>query len=286
MLAAGARVSVTVTLFPTAAAILAATAVAVIEGGELLLPVRMAARAKYQFVGLSSRVADLGAVLRGGGGGAAGAPIDAAMRKTIRVTNQSAVRATLHVTPAGGSSPAYFSIVPPGGVVIPAGGTMDLTAALSAEAPAGARPCERFTVAVPGGNSITLTCCAAVGGPVVSAARKDRVGAPPAKRPLTVQFGDLEVGSRSTHVITLSNSSRAPADFQWACGGAGAFLLSEVSGVLPAQLSKPVVVTFAPAVPGNFYRRLVCLVRDGDPVWVDVMGTAFSSAQVGGWLGA
>lgn len=190
-LAVGARVTVQVTLLPTAAAILDATAVAVVEGGELLLAVRLAARAKYQFVSLSSHVADLGAILRGGGA----ASDAAAMSKTVTVTNQSTVRATLQVAPAGGSSPAYFTVSPAGGVVIPAGGSVDLTATLSADAPAGARPCERFAVSVPGGNSAILTCRAAIGGPVVTAARKDRVGAPPAKRPLTVQFGDLEVRS-------------------------------------------------------------------------------------------
>jgi hypothetical protein len=91
----------------------------------------------------------------------------------------------------------------------------------------------------------------------------------------------LQVGSRSTHVVTLTNHSRAAADFSWACGPNGVFALSEQCGSLPALLSKPIVVTFAPSTAGNYYRRLVCLVRDADPVWVDVMGTAYSSVQVG-----
>lgn len=89
-----------------------------------------------------------------------------------------------------------------------------------------------------------------------------------------------QVGSRATHVVTLTNASRVAAEFQWACGGAGAFGISDVFGVLPALLPKSIVVTFAPTAAGNYYRRLVCLVRDADPVWVDVMGTAYSSSQV------
>jgi hypothetical protein len=206
MLAVGARLNVTLVLLPTVAAILDASAVVTIEGGELLLPIRLAARSKFQFISLSSSLVDLGDVLRGGGGVLGG--VSAAMKRMVTVTNRSSVRATLQVSPAVTSMPtpgggAYFAIFPTS-VLLPPGGTADLAVMLSADAPAGARPCERFAVSVPGGNTVILTCAAAVTGPRVSAARKDRAGAPPAKRPLTVQFGDLEVRAGSSASIELS----------------------------------------------------------------------------------
>ncbi len=194
MLAAGSKLSINIVLLPTTAAILDASAVVTIEGGELLLPLRLTARAKFQFIALSTQALDLGDVLRGGSGVGVEA---AATRRTVTVTNQSSVRATLRVVPAASSVPtpgggSYFSVFPTS-VLLPPGGSTDLTVSLSSDAPSGARPCERFAVSVPGGNTAILSCSAVVTGPCVVAARKDRVGAPPAKRPLTVQFGDLEV---------------------------------------------------------------------------------------------
>jgi hypothetical protein len=53
----------------------------------------------------------------------------------------------------------------------------------------------------------------------------------------------------------------------------GVFKLGSVGGEVPAQLDKPVGFTFAPEFPGNYYRRAFCLVRDGEPLYVDLIGT-------------
>lgn len=99
----------------------------------------------------------------------------------------------------------------------------------------------------------------------------------------TVCFGDVPVGvTPRTQVLVLTNhSAHAPA--HWAAAdceaGCGVFLLSPVAGILAPAASSALVVTFAPPLPGGFYRRLTFLVRDGDPVCADVTGTAFTPDQ-------
>ena len=53
----------------------------------------------------------------------------------------------------------------------------------------------------------------------------------------------------------------------------GVFKIGAVRGEVPALLDKPIAFTFAPEFPGNFYRRTFCLVRDGEPLFVDLVGT-------------
>ena len=53
----------------------------------------------------------------------------------------------------------------------------------------------------------------------------------------------------------------------------GVFKVLGLLGEVPALLDKPVSFTFAPESPGNYYRRAFCLIRDGEPLYVDLIGT-------------
>lgn len=98
----------------------------------------------------------------------------------------------------------------------------------------------------------------------------------------SVCFGDVTVGRTTTQVVVLTNHS-ATVPAHWAVtdgeAGCGLFLLSQSAGIVPPSSTMPVLVTFAPPCPGNFYRRLTFAVRDGDPVVADVIGTAYNDAQ-------
>ena len=168
------------------------------------------------------------------------------------------------------------------------------------------------TMAVPGGPCVTIArktrgaaSPAAVGGGADSGAaaplpggsgggsssrtrRPTTAAAPPpsdvaAGTRATVGFGDVPVGAPPrTQVLVLTNHS-AVVPAHWAVAdceaGCGVFLLSRVAGILPPAASSALVVTFAPPLPGGYHRRLVFLVRDGDPVCADVTGTAFTADQ-------
>jgi hypothetical protein len=90
-------------------------------------------------------------------------------------------------------------------------------------------------------------------------------------------------GTRRRVLVLTNHASTVPA--HWAVAdaedGCGAFLLSRRAGILPPAGSGGVVVTFAPPGPGQFYRRLTFLVRDGDPVTADLTGTAYAAAAGG-----
>jgi hypothetical protein len=53
----------------------------------------------------------------------------------------------------------------------------------------------------------------------------------------------------------------------------GVFKVSDVQGEVLGLLDKNVGFTFAPESAGNYYRRAFCLVRDTEPVFVDLIGT-------------
>ena len=59
-------------------------------------------------------------------------------------------------------------------------------------------------------------------------------------------------------------------------GDGGAFRLSHPKGVIPPATSLEVVLSFTPPAAGNYHRRIIALVAAGDPVWVDVLGTAYT----------
>jgi hypothetical protein len=59
----------------------------------------------------------------------------------------------------------------------------------------------------------------------------------------------------------------------------GVFKCSAVQGEIPALLDTNVAFTFVPEFVGNYYRRVYCLIRDGEPAYLDFVGTAYDDSQ-------
>ncbi|RYY33887.1 hypothetical protein EON62_03790, partial [archaeon] len=261
---AGKVTTVTLSVLPGHAAVIQSMLCVTFCAGELESSVKVRALAKYQQIRVASAVVDVGNVLA--------APEEEVSAECV-VHNVGPVRATVSVASLAAASPAHFTVLPASRLV-PAGESASFRVVYRAHT-AGLHSCERFKLSTPGGNAVEVTGRGATTGPTVSIARKERAGGPPAKRPYTLQFGDLKIGSSMTHVVVLSNASRQPAAFAFQCTPGSVFDISEVSGIVPAQLSKQVLITFKPLVPANYYRRVVCLIASGNALYLDLMGTAY-----------
>ncbi len=278
--APGTTFPVTVTVMPGSAAILSATAVCVVQGGELRLPVALSAHGKYQHVEVGPATVEWGVI-------PVGAVSSEVLERVVSVRNLGAVRATVSAerlgSPLDGGKAAGGSLISvrPDTLALQPGASAEFRLRLSART-AGMRTVERFRFSSPGGGSTTVTGIAAVAGPRLTIARRD-TGAVPVdgstssvKLPSTsVLFVDARVGSVTTQVVVLTNPSREAAAFDLECEEGGVFGFSETKGVVLGGHTRSLVVRFSPTHPGNYYKRVQCLVLNGDACFVDVLGTAF-----------
>lgn len=98
---------------------------------------------------------------------------------------------------------------------------------------------------------------------------------------LAFNFGSISVGATAKRLLTLNNTSDTPAYFQFftpdSSDGAAdpTFLIEPLHGTVAARASLAVSLVFVPQTPIAFYKRLVCLVRSGVPIWFDLVATAF-----------
>ncbi|KAK7196187.1 MSP (Major sperm protein) domain containing protein [Novymonas esmeraldas] len=91
----------------------------------------------------------------------------------------------------------------------------------------------------------------------------------------------MPTAKQLTRHITLQNTSASDAPFTWVSTSPGAaFVVAPHSGVIAAQSSVQVAVTFQPTHPILYYRRLHLLVEGAkDVIGVDLLGGGYTSAQ-------
>ena len=135
----------------------------------------------------------------------------------------------------------------------------------------------------PGGNAPVVYCKAADVAPNIRIYKKSGVNRPglgrsgdPSKEVNSIQFGDVEVGKTNTKVVIVQNNTPLPVAYHFQAEDKGTFTFSQVSGVASARLETAVKVTFVPEYPGNFVRRIYCLLENAPTQFVDFIGTAYS----------
>lgn len=115
----------------------------------------------------------------------------------------------------------------------------------------GAFSCQTFTLATEGGNTLSLACQGAALGPQLRLSSR------------VFAFGSVRSGQAPAKALYLENLSDVPLHFQFLAEAGGVFELSRLHGVIPPRSMTHTAVRFAGLFPGNYWQRLVCLVKVG-----------------------
>ncbi|NXH29691.1 CFA65 protein, partial [Myiagra hebetior] len=93
----------------------------------------------------------------------------------------------------------------------------------------------------------------------------------------SVDFDWINLGESLMQTLKISNVSDVPAYYQFDIDDKGTvFSLDRPCGVLEGKTTLTLKVTFRPAHPMNYHRRVVCLVHHQEPMFVDFLGTCHS----------
>ena len=188
-------------------------------------------------------------------------------KMTFTLRNQSLVNATFKIVPLDENEGEIFKFSPQTGV-IPPEETLEVTVKYGPHC-TGMFSSEHFEVITPGGNTIALTCDGLSVGPDVVFSTH------------SMNFGDVFAGQECKKPFRISNSSTLPANFQILAEQMGVFEFQRVEGIIPEEMYPgkagyiDMVVTFKPTVACNYYKRIYILLKNQQPVYIDLLGTCY-----------
>ena len=275
--------TITASFSPTDASAFVSRAVCAVQG----LPgmaMKISGVGKYPFLSASEPNIHFGDVLAGADGTA---------EKEFIIRNHSVVRVSFRVERVEKDRDSVFEFSPRGGSVD--GGCSQSVRVRLTGGLAGSFASDTFNIVTPGGNTVQVRATGNIIGPSVALAKKvppRKPGMPPPSRSNAVVFGDVQVPSPGRHaamekvvpkaavrVIYLTNASNVPAYFAFQCEDNGTFTFDQIEGVIPPMLEVPITIRFAPTMPGNYYRRIFCLIEHQQPLFVDLIGTGWASGN-------
>eukprot|EP00795_Rhopilema_esculentum_P013350 gene13350-4200_t len=101
----------------------------------------------------------------------------------------------------------------------------------------------------------------------------------------SISFGLADIGKEVTRAFQITNHSLVDAVFQLQIDNDfSVFHMDVKSGKLKKGTSQTIKVTFVPEKPINYYRRVICLVHNQDPLYLDLFGTCHSDQITPGVL--
>jgi hypothetical protein len=291
----GGKQEITVSLFPTDAAVYVVQAVCHVgEGAHAIIPnpkivTRLSAVSKFAFIALSEPQVDFGEVICGT------SPSERPQEVVLR--NMSVVPAEFELIRHESDRDEVFDLSPKKGIVPPKS-EVTVVVKYSALAP-GTFSCDMYTFRTPGNCRTTLRCTGMATQPVVilrkQVAHPSATASPSDSLVMTmaatsvdglpgapnnsINFGEVELGAISTRVFFLKNESTRDALFCMAADARGVFRVEPRQGVVPAGMETSVKMTFTPEHPINYYRRLFVLISEALPLFVDVYGNGFIRAK-------
>ena len=124
-----------------------------------------------------------------------------------------------------------------------------------------------------------MKCIGEATGPKITLTKKVIPGLKNPGRMDAVNFGDVELGSSVTRVVILRNDDNIPATYQFIAERNGSFAFDHPQGSIPTGFETNVVITFRPKEPGNYYRRIFCLLHNQTPAYIDFIGTAYDDKR-------
>lgn len=124
--------------------------------------------------------------------------------------------------------------------------------------------CENFTLSTAGGNRVPINLRGTARGPSVTFSAR------------TFNFGNVAAGTVATRVLYMQNHSDIPVAYDFQIDPYDTFTLNKPQGVIGPSTTAHVTISFQTGVSSNYWRRLVCLIRDADPIGVDLLATSFT----------
>ncbi|NXU97152.1 CFA65 protein, partial [Cettia cetti] len=191
-------------------------------------------------------------------------PVGTTVTKSVEIFNMSVVDAPCKIEQAKGPLPRdyIFSCGMSHGVV-PAKGKLVLYIRFQPQV-VGEHSTDYFTI-TSAGCHLVLKVVGSCKGPSVSLHQR------------SVDFDWINLGESSTRTLQISNTSDVPACYQFDIDCKGSvFSVDRPCGVLEGTTTLTLRVTFRPAHPMNYHRRVVCLVHHQEPMYVDFFGTCHS----------
>uniref|UniRef100_A0A8D2ZWM9 Coiled-coil domain-containing protein 108 n=1 Tax=Scophthalmus maximus TaxID=52904 RepID=A0A8D2ZWM9_SCOMX len=96
-----------------------------------------------------------------------------------------------------------------------------------------------------------------------------------------VDFGCVKEGGAVTQTIQLFNSSPGETVYQWDldCCGHSVFSIQPASGTVRPHSRTTLTSVYRPTRAMAHHRRVACLILDGDPLFLDLIGTCHSELQ-------
>jgi hypothetical protein len=115
----------------------------------------------------------------------------------------------------------------------------------------GAFSCETFTLVTDGGNKLALTCKGTAVAPQLRLSTR------------VFSFGSVRSGITPSKTLYLQNNSDLPVHYQFLTEPGGVFTLTRPHGVIRPRSMAHTGVKFSGSAPGNYWQRIVCLVKVG-----------------------
>ena len=227
-------------------------------GATCAFTVDVRAIGKYPFIRLSEKDLDFGAVLVG-----------KTAEKTVRLLNQSQVAVTTSCFRDEKEHDGVFRCGPCGKTprVLRRESYDSVRVQFTPSMP-GTFSNETFTFTTPGGkHDAVLRVTGTAIGPTASLTAT------------TLQFGSVVSGTSVKRVLDVQNHSDVPLFWQMDSDKTGTWRLDVDRGAVPPREKQRVLVTFAPAEPANYHRRILVLVRDAAPLALDVVGTCYDNTR-------
>ena len=241
------------TFEPMDASVFVASAVCLMMGETIAL-VKIHGIGKYPYVSLQEGTADFGEVL-----------IGTSKEMNITLANHSLVPASFDVTRTALDQDRALSVSPARGRIPP-----DSSQALKVTytpASEGMFSSESFTVSCLGGNTEDLKVQGSAVGPAVSLSAE------------SLSFGSVQAKSSSSRVLCIQNQSDVPVTYQFNAEPQGVFSFDEACDTVAPHSQRYVTITFRPKDAASYWKRLVCVVNNRAPLFVDLMGTSFNDKR-------
>ena len=261
-LAPGESQTVTVSFNPMEVSVYVANAVCIVANNGYSVGCSIKGVGKFPFITLSKNDVDFG-----------DAYVGKSSVHSVRLFNHSLVPATFSTswidkdsTRAGSTASRAFTVSPKHGVLAP-DSFLDFRITYTPTT-TGTFSSDSIAIATKGGNTVALNVVGNAIGPDVSF------------NVSSINFGNVRLGDGVGRVLYLENSSEIGIKFALLAERSGkVYSFDKTKGEVEPYTSTFINVNFTPNTPSNYFKRIVCLVSNRAPLFVDLLGTGFSEKR-------